>query len=76
MGRLKDFTQKIREGWDSWFIAMFKYGDELQRSRQMLHRFFQVSKVEDYYDVQTHSTHKLLEGLLHHPEDFARLIRT
>ena len=55
MGRLKDFTQKIREGWDSWFIAMFKYGDELQRSRQMLHRFFQVSKVEDYYDVQTHS---------------------
>ncbi|PAV15608.1 cytochrome P450 [Pyrrhoderma noxium] len=64
------------EGWDAWFITTFPYGDEHRRSRQHLHRFLQISKVEDYFDIQTQATHKLLEGLLNYPDEFFRLIRT
>ncbi|PAV17224.1 cytochrome P450 [Pyrrhoderma noxium] len=63
-------------GWTSWFIALFPYGDELRKSRQLLHRHFQINAVPRYYQIQEVSTHKLLDNLLSSPEDFFKHIRT
>ncbi|KAL5520731.1 hypothetical protein ACEPAF_2734 [Sanghuangporus sanghuang] len=63
------------EGWTDWFPAVLPYGDELKRSRQMLHQFLQPSAVIDYADLQTQATHRMLEGLLRSPDKYPELVR-
>ena len=62
-------------GFYDWFIALIPYGDELRKSRQLLHKYFQSSVVSEYLPIQEASTHNLLRGLLKNPEDYAHLIR-
>lgn len=54
---------------------MMPYGDELRRSRQMLHRFFQSSAIGDYAELQTKVTHKMLERLLKSPDEYHDIVR-
>lgn len=61
--------------WSSWFVALFPYGDNLKKSRQLLHRHLQLSVVPEYYPILESSTHKLLEGLLNTPDDFVEHVR-
>ncbi|KAL5514754.1 hypothetical protein ACEPAG_2070 [Sanghuangporus baumii] len=63
------------EGWTDWFPAVLPYGDELKRSRQMLHQFLQPSAVADYAELQTQATYRMLEGLLRSPDKYPELVR-
>lgn len=54
---------------------MMRYGEELRKVRQTLHRFLQPGAVDDYMEIQVQSTHKLLEGLLKLPDAYPELLQ-
>ncbi|KAI5117877.1 hypothetical protein M0805_002269 [Coniferiporia weirii] len=63
------------EGWDQWFMPSMPYGDEFRKARQYLHRSFQRTRMEEYYQLQTESSHRLLLNLLERPDDFFDHVR-
>ncbi|KAI5116721.1 hypothetical protein M0805_000830 [Coniferiporia weirii] len=62
------------EGWTR-LTVMMPYGDELRKSRQMLHRFLAQSVVADFNELHVQATHRLLLNLLKEPESFLDLTR-
>ncbi|KAH8118942.1 cytochrome P450 [Phellopilus nigrolimitatus] len=60
--------------WD-WFTANMPYGERWRKHRSTLHRFLEPSTVEQYFDLQTHETHKLLASLLRDPKGFIHHVR-
>ncbi|KAH8115965.1 cytochrome P450 [Phellopilus nigrolimitatus] len=63
------------EGFSQWFPLILPYGDELKRSRQIMHRYFQPSAVANYAELQTRSTYRMLLGLLNAPQNFHEIMR-
>ncbi|KAI5120037.1 hypothetical protein M0805_004665 [Coniferiporia weirii] len=61
-------------GWNR-VMALLPYGDKHRKSRQMLHRFFGQPAVNDFAELQTQVSHRLLSGLLKEPDRFQELIR-
>ncbi|THH06638.1 hypothetical protein EW145_g3950 [Phellinidium pouzarii] len=55
--------------------SLLPYSDEHRKMRQYLHRFFGKSAVEDFHELQTQVTHRLLLGLLRRPDRLDDLIR-
>ncbi|KAH8112981.1 cytochrome P450 [Phellopilus nigrolimitatus] len=63
------------EGFSRWFPSALPYGDELKRTRQLTHRYFQPSAVEDYAELQTRSAYRMLLGILNAPDKFPAVLR-
>ncbi|KAI5117354.1 hypothetical protein M0805_002464 [Coniferiporia weirii] len=70
-----DNTMLKLEKFSEWFPPVMPYNDELRKSRQFLHRFFQKAVSTNYYELQTKSTRKMLLDFLKAPEDYSASIK-
>lgn len=59
----------------SWALTVTRYGNQFRKLRGLLHRFLQISAVEEYRAVQTRETHRMVESLMRTPDNVGHQVR-
>ena len=69
-----DLTLCYSIGWD-WALPIVPYGDKFKRHRKYLQEYLKKPRLPNYYPIQLHEVHKMLNDVLDDPENYKAYIK-